>query len=93
VYPTRTSSVTSSNAEEEDISTIEPPPPAPLYSLRNCGVTKIACVISLDEEEPATYYDAVNHPHHGKERGDATQEEYNSLMKNETYEVVPSQTH
>ena len=89
--PTRTPSVAGSdNEEEEDISTIKPPPPAPRYFLRNYGVAKIARVINPnDEEEPATYHQAVNHPYHGKEWEIATQEEYDLLMKNETWEVVP----
>src|SRR5579859_164342 len=55
--------------------------------------TMIARVMTLDnEEEPITYQQAINHPYHGKEWEIAAQEEYDSLMKNATWEVVPRPT-
>src|SRR5579859_5329136 len=49
--------------------------------------------MTLDnEEEPITYQQAINHPYHWKEWEIAAQEEYDSLMKNETWEVVPRPT-
>src|SRR5579859_1164046 len=53
----------------------------------------IARVMTLDnEEEPIMYQQAINHPYHRKEWEIAAQEEYDSLMKNETWEVVPRPT-
>src|SRR5579859_7754572 len=53
----------------------------------------IAQVMTLDnEEEPITYQQAINHPYDGKEWDITAQEEYDSLMKNETWEVVPRPT-
>src|SRR5579859_3563479 len=53
----------------------------------------ITRVMTLDnKEEPITYQQAINHPYHGKEWEIAAQEEYDSLMKNETWEVVPGHT-
>src|SRR5204862_2866366 len=41
------------------------------------------------EHEPATKQEALSHPTRGKQWEQAFQEEYNSLIKNETWKLVP----
>jgi hypothetical protein len=43
---------------------------------------------AIDSMEPRTYVEAVNHPLYGKEWELAIKEEYDSLMKNGTWELV-----
>jgi transposase InsO family protein len=53
------------------------------------ATAKIARTITDSEEEPANMQEALNHPTRGKQWEQAFQEEYNSLIKNETWELVP----
>ena len=41
-----------------------------------------------DEDEPVTMQEAINHPTQGKQWEKAIQDEYNSLMKNHTWDLV-----
>src|SRR5438046_746606 len=42
-----------------------------------------------DEDEPATMQEAINHPTRGKQWEEAFRNEYNSLIKNHTWDLVP----
>ena len=42
-----------------------------------------------DEEEPATIYEAINHPTRGKQWEKAIRDEVNSLIKNHTWDYAP----
>src|SRR5579859_4934380 len=42
-----------------------------------------------DEDEPATVKEAINHPTHGKQWEKAIRDEYESLIKNHTWDLVP----
>ena len=42
-----------------------------------------------DEDEPATVQEAINHPTFGKQWEKAIRDEYESLIKNHTWDLVP----
>ena len=42
-----------------------------------------------DEDEPATMQEAINHPTRGKQWEEAFRNEYNSLIRNHTWDLVP----
>src|SRR5579859_4533286 len=44
---------------------------------------------SNDEDEPATVQEAINHPTRGKQWEKAIRDEYESLIKNNTWDLVP----
>src|SRR5579859_2467861 len=51
-------------------------------------VAKFANTIDLDDEmEPQSYEEAVNHPMRGKQWEWAIQDEYDSIMKNKTWNL------
>ena len=63
------------------------------FSKKCSSHAKTARIINPDnEDEPTTIQEAVNHPTHGKQWERAIREEYNSLIKNHTWELVPRPT-
>jgi len=57
--------------------------------LGQAHMAKVARNIDLNnEDEPATIQEALNHPNRGKQWERAIQDEYNSLIKNHTWDLV-----